>query len=126
MLDQKVFCEAMHNMGYLTGLASLPSLAAVADHYMNDTLILFLGSFIVAIAVERWELHRRVHRHFHLPTPHACNLHAPGSPYTICLAAHRACTALLGGGGIPLLPMVRSLGSLLEEAGSRSSPGPDP
>jgi len=31
-----------------------------AGHYMNDIVFLFIGGFLVAIAMERWDLHRRL------------------------------------------------------------------
>ena len=33
---------------------------AVASHYANHIIFLFVGGFIIAIAMERWNLHRRV------------------------------------------------------------------
>ena len=36
------------------------SLDEVAEAYFNDTQFLFLGSFVVAMAMERWNLHRRI------------------------------------------------------------------
>jgi len=33
---------------------------ATASAYFNDTIFLFVGSFIVAIAMEKWNLHRRI------------------------------------------------------------------
>eukprot|EP00850_Spirogloea_muscicola_P019180 SM000185S04039 [mRNA] locus=s185:125856:130483:+ [translate_table: standard] len=32
----------------------------VAPSYLNDTIVLFLGSFIFALAVEKWNIHRRI------------------------------------------------------------------
>ena len=33
---------------------------AVAPHYVNSIIFLFLGGFMVALAMERWDLHRRI------------------------------------------------------------------
>ncbi len=33
---------------------------AVASHYFNHVIFLFIGGFIVALAMERWNLHRRI------------------------------------------------------------------
>lgn len=34
--------------------------AAVAQQYINSTVFLFLGGFLIALAMERWQLHRRI------------------------------------------------------------------
>ena len=33
---------------------------AAAPYYMNSIIFLFLGGFLVALAMERWKLHRRI------------------------------------------------------------------
>ena len=33
---------------------------AVSSTYFNDTIFLFMGGFLVALAMERWDLHRRI------------------------------------------------------------------
>ncbi|MCB1128126.1 MAG: anion permease, partial [Verrucomicrobiae bacterium] len=32
----------------------------IAPKYINSTIFLFLGGFLIALAMERWNLHRRV------------------------------------------------------------------
>lgn len=49
----------------LLPVALLPTLGvmpgnAVASHYFNHVIFLFVGGFIVALAMERWNLHRRI------------------------------------------------------------------
>ncbi len=41
----------------LTGV--LPA-SKVSDSYINSVIFLFLGGFLIAIAMERWKLHRRI------------------------------------------------------------------
>jgi sodium-dependent dicarboxylate transporter 2/3/5 len=41
----------------LLGIASTKS---VAGHYMNSTVFLLLGGFLIALAMQRWNLHRRI------------------------------------------------------------------
>jgi sodium-dependent dicarboxylate transporter 2/3/5 len=61
---------------WLTGVVSLAATAllpvvlfpflgimdatSVASHYMNDVIFVFLGGFILALAMQRWNLHRRI------------------------------------------------------------------
>ena len=61
---------------WLTGVVSLAATAlvpivlfpmlgvmdavTVASHYMNDVIFVFLGGFILALAMQRWNLHRRI------------------------------------------------------------------
>ena len=33
---------------------------AVAPQYLNDTIFLFVGAFVVALSIQRWNLHRRI------------------------------------------------------------------
>jgi sodium-dependent dicarboxylate transporter 2/3/5 len=40
-------------------LAGTADFAAVAGHYADPVIFLFLGGFMIAAALERWELHRR-------------------------------------------------------------------
>jgi solute carrier family 13 (sodium-dependent dicarboxylate transporter), member 2/3/5 len=40
-------------------LGIMPS-AAVAPHYTNHIVFLYIGGFIIALAMEKWDLHRRV------------------------------------------------------------------
>ncbi|MGB3122087.1 MAG: SLC13 family permease, partial [Verrucomicrobiales bacterium] len=49
----------------LVPLAMLPLLGILsgkdtATQYFNDTIVLYLGGFLLALAMERWDLHRRV------------------------------------------------------------------
>ncbi len=41
-------------------LAGIMPAKAVAPHYMNSHIFLFMGGFILALAIERWNLHRRI------------------------------------------------------------------
>jgi len=52
----------------LVPLVAMPLLkiaqpAAVAEAYMNDYIFLFVGGFVIALAMERWGLHRRLALH---------------------------------------------------------------
>jgi sodium-dependent dicarboxylate transporter 2/3/5 len=40
-------------------LGIMPS-AAVAPHYTNHIVFLYIGGFIIALAMEKWDLHRRI------------------------------------------------------------------
>ena len=41
----------------VTGIADAKT---VASQYMDNIIFLFIGGFIIAFAIERWELHRRI------------------------------------------------------------------
>ncbi len=41
-------------------LAGVLSAGDVAQQYFNDTIFLFLGGFLVALAMQRWDLHKRI------------------------------------------------------------------
>ena len=41
-------------------LLGIASVKQAAQHYSNPIIYLFLGAFVLAIAVERWNLHRRI------------------------------------------------------------------
>eukprot|EP00736_Rhodelphis_marinus_P002168 Rmarinus@m.1341 len=41
-------------------MLGIMSASRVSSAYFNDTMFLFMGSYIVAIAVERWRLHERI------------------------------------------------------------------
>lgn len=47
----------------LIPLLGLDSLAAVTAPYAHPLIFLFLGGFLLSIAMERWELHRRIALH---------------------------------------------------------------
>ncbi|AJD51956.1 DASS family sodium-coupled anion symporter [Thalassospira sp. SN3W] len=44
----------------LAPVFGLASVAQVTPHYANPLIFMFLGGFIIAIAMERWNLHRRI------------------------------------------------------------------
>lgn len=44
----------------LLPLLSLISTEKVASEYFNSTIFLFLGGFLIAIAIEKWNLHKRI------------------------------------------------------------------
>jgi sodium-dependent dicarboxylate transporter 2/3/5 len=46
----------------LPGMGTMP-IKAVAPAYANPLVFLFLGGFLIAAAIERWELHRRIALH---------------------------------------------------------------
>jgi sodium-dependent dicarboxylate transporter 2/3/5 len=41
-------------------LLGITSGAAVAEEYMNSTIFLFIGGFVLALSMQRWELHTRI------------------------------------------------------------------
>ena len=43
-------------------LGIMPS-SQVAPHYANHIIFLFIGGFIIALAMEKWDLHRRIALH---------------------------------------------------------------
>lgn len=45
---------------FLFPFAGILSTEKVAPLYMNDVLMLFMGGFLVAFAMEKWNLHRRI------------------------------------------------------------------
>ena len=56
----------------------------VVKYYANNNIYLFLGGFIIALAIERWNLHRRMALWMMLRLggrPHFCILpsHPPGA-----------------------------------------------
>lgn len=45
---------------FLFPILGIMSTSAVAPVYMNEVLMLFIGGFILAFAMEKWDLHRRI------------------------------------------------------------------
>lgn len=44
----------------LIPMLGIASTTAIANEYMDPIMFLFIGGFIIAIAIERWDLHKRV------------------------------------------------------------------
>ena len=44
----------------LLPMLGIMSSSAVAPHYANHIIFLFIGGFILALAMEKWNLHRRI------------------------------------------------------------------
>ena len=53
---------ALLPLGLFPALNAVPA-AQVSGAYANHLIFLFLGGFLIAIAMERWELHRRIALH---------------------------------------------------------------
>lgn len=45
---------------FLFPIFGIDSTAKVSANYMNSTILLFLGGFFLSIAMEKWNLHRRI------------------------------------------------------------------
>ncbi|HEY9150220.1 MAG TPA: SLC13 family permease, partial [Gammaproteobacteria bacterium] len=53
---------ALLPLGLFPALDAVPA-PTVSSAYANHLIFLFLGGFLIAIAMERWELHRRIALH---------------------------------------------------------------
>jgi sodium-dependent dicarboxylate transporter 2/3/5 len=86
--------------------------AAVASEYFNDLIFLFIGGFLLAIAMEEWGLHRRVALRILAwigHSPSTLLLGVMGATWAISWWVSNTATTLM------MLPIVLALATKLEE-----------
>lgn len=97
-------------------LLGLDALGAVTAHYAHPLIFLFLGGFLLSIAMERWELHKRIALHVMLIV---------GSKPSQQIAGLMAVTAFLSmwmsntATSVMMLPIALSILALQQSAASK-------
>jgi len=101
-------------------LAGTEGFAAVAVHYADPIIFLFLGGFLIAAALERWELHRRFA---------AAALRAAGTDPRRIILAFLLATAFLSmwisntATAVMMLPIAAAAAGIKRDSAAEPGPG---